>query len=103
MDEIRSKGGDATAVAADVSKVSEIRDLFVKVAKIKPAVDIVIHNAAIAEFKPIADVTEEDWDRQFNLNAKGSFFVLQEAAKIISEGANHCYFYHSHQVCFMVT
>ena len=60
--------------------------LFQKVADIKPTIDIIIHNAAIAEFKPISEVTEDDWDRHFNLNAKGSFFVLQGAAKIVANG-----------------
>ena len=86
VDEIKQKGGNAIAIPADVSKLSDIKTLFEKVADVKPTVDIIIHNAAIAEFKPIAEVTEDDWDRHFNLNAKGSFFVLQAAAKIVANG-----------------
>src|SRR5437899_12771533 len=38
------------------------------------------------KYKPLVETTEEEFDRMFTLNAKGPYFALQEAAKVIEEG-----------------
>lgn len=48
--------------------------------------DIVVANAGIFLEKPLGEVTEQEFDDIFNLNAKGAFFTLQEAARRISDG-----------------
>jgi 3-oxoacyl-[acyl-carrier protein] reductase len=83
---IESNRGDAVAVQADVSKVADIRRLFLEADKAFGRLDILVNNAGIFWAKPIGDVTEEDYDHIFAVNAKGQFFAMQEAAKRMAEG-----------------
>ena len=48
--------------------------------------DIVVANAGVALEKPLIESTEEDYDFVFNINTKGVFFTLQEAARRIRDG-----------------
>lgn len=85
-DEIVESGGAAEVVVADVRSPEAIRHLFSESLRLLGNVDIVVSNAAgDAVIKPIADTTEEDYDRVMALNAKGQFFVMQEAARCISD------------------
>ena len=84
--EIEQAGGEATAMSGDLSKLAEIEALFVKTKELYGHIDIVVHNAGIALFKPHAEVTEAEFDQLFHLNAKGTFFILQQAARHICDG-----------------
>lgn len=85
--EIREAGGTAAGFPADVSKVDAIMTLFDNVIQEFGAIDIVIANAGIAIMGiPIADVTEADFDRINAVNYKGTYFVLQQAAKHVRNG-----------------
>ncbi len=83
---IKDHGGKAVAVQADVSKVADVRRLFQEADKAFGQLDILINNAGIFWAKPLADVTEEDYDHIFAVNAKGQFFAMQEAAKRMADG-----------------
>src|SRR5208283_2550596 len=48
--------------------------------------DILVNNAGIMFNKPVADVTEEEYDRIFAVNVKGTFFACQQAAKRMADG-----------------
>jgi len=76
----------AHAIKADIGKVSEIRRLFAEAISKYGRLDFFLNVAAIATFNPVVAWTEEEYDRAFNINAKGAFFALQEAAKVIKEG-----------------
>lgn len=85
--EINANGGIAKAFSADVSKVSEIEQLFIEVNIAFGGIDIVVANAGIAVMGiPIIDVTEADFDRINTVNHKGTYFVLQQAAKQVRNG-----------------
>jgi 3-oxoacyl-[acyl-carrier protein] reductase len=85
--EIQASGGTAKSFAADVSKVSEIVQLFVDVNNAFGGIDIVVANAGIAVMGiPIVDVSEADFDRINAVNHKGTYFVLQQAAKHLRNG-----------------
>jgi 3-oxoacyl-[acyl-carrier protein] reductase len=80
-------GVNAISVQADTSKVTEIEHLFAEALKVFGKIDIVVANAGIELVNVnLIDYTEEDFDRLFIINAKGAFFVLQQAAKHISDG-----------------
>ena len=83
---IAGRGGAALAVQADVGRVSDVRRLFKETIDRFGHVDIVVNNAATLTFKPIEAVTEEEWDAVFAVNARGPFFVLQEAARCLPSG-----------------
>ncbi|MEP6486468.1 SDR family oxidoreductase [Microcoleus vaginatus GB2-A3] len=83
---IEAAGGKALAVQADVSKTAEIRDLFDRTLETYSQVDILVNNAGVILYKPLAEVTEAEFDNLFAINVKGTFFACQEAAKRMAEG-----------------
>ncbi|KIL38959.1 3-ketoacyl-ACP reductase [Gordoniibacillus kamchatkensis] len=83
---IEQFGGQAAAIQADVSKVSEVEALFSETLERFGRVDILVNNAGIMENNAIADVTEEIFDRHFALNVKGTYFACQQAMKHMERG-----------------
>jgi 3-oxoacyl-[acyl-carrier protein] reductase len=83
---IEAKGGKAVAIQADMSKVGEAGRLVKDTLKRFGRLDILVNNAGMFMFKPLAETTEEEFDRMFALNTKGPYFALQEAVKVIQEG-----------------
>ncbi|MEA5427700.1 SDR family oxidoreductase [Arcicella lustrica] len=87
VDKIKEAGGTAIRFQADVSSVAEIIKLYNDVVTAFGGIDIVVANAGIAVMGiPIADVTEADFDRINAVNYKGTYFVLQQAAKHVRNG-----------------
>jgi len=83
---IEAAGGKALAVQADVRKTAEIRDLFDRTQETYSQIDILVNNAGVTLSKPVAEVTEAEFDNLFAINVKGTFFACQEAAKCMAEG-----------------
>jgi len=81
VSEINKSGGKAVAVKADVSKKSEIDQLFAETKKNFGQVDILINNAGVYEFLPLEQITEDHFHKQFNLNVLGLVLTTQEAVK----------------------
>jgi 3-oxoacyl-[acyl-carrier protein] reductase len=78
---IAQRSGKAKAVRADVSKVAEIERLFDESEAAFGTPDIVVANAGTAIIGPMTEFTEEQYDKVFNTNAKGVFFIMQQAAR----------------------
>jgi 3-oxoacyl-[acyl-carrier protein] reductase len=78
--EIKKNGGKATVVKADVSKAQEVDRLFEETKKAYGRLDILVNNAGVYEFSPIADVTEEHYYKQFDLNVLGLLLASKKAA-----------------------
>ncbi|MEG4113209.1 MULTISPECIES: SDR family oxidoreductase [unclassified Microcoleus] len=83
---IEAASGKALAVQADVSKTAEIRDLFDRTLETYSQIDILVNNAGVILYKPVAEVTEAEFDNLFAINVKGTFFACQEAAKRMADG-----------------
>jgi len=83
VERIKNKGGKAIAVQGDVSKPDDIAKLFAETKKAYGKLDILINNAGVYEFAPLADVTPEHFHKQFNLNVLGLLLTTQEAVKLI--------------------
>jgi 3-oxoacyl-[acyl-carrier protein] reductase len=81
VNEIQENGGEAIAIKADISKVSDIENLFIETINVFGKVDILINNAGIMINKSILDATEEDFDTIFSINTKGTFFACKQAMK----------------------
>jgi 3-oxoacyl-[acyl-carrier protein] reductase len=83
---VQAAGGRAVAVQADVGKVAEIERLFNETIRQFGRLDILVNNAGSMFNKPLADVTEEEYDRIFAVNVKGAFFACQQAARRMADG-----------------
>ena len=83
---IKAAGGNAFAVQADVGRVPEIVRLFDETIAHFGKLDILVNNAGVMFTKSLADTTETDFDRIFDINVKGTFFACQQAAKRLAEG-----------------
>ena len=79
--EITKGGGMAIAVQANVSKKHEIGKLFAEGKKAFGRLDILVNNAGIYEFSPLAEITEEHFHKQYDLNVLGLLLASQEAVK----------------------
>ena len=76
-EEIRAKGGNAIAVQADVSGMSDAQRLFAEAKKAFGTIDVLVNNAGIAQQKLFTDITESDYDRMFDCNVKSVFNCCQ--------------------------
>jgi 3-oxoacyl-[acyl-carrier protein] reductase len=83
---IEAQGGKAFAVQADIARVDDIRRLFRETRDRLGRLDILVANAGYSCFKPMEEITEEDFDRTYTVNAKGTFFCLQEALRHMTDG-----------------
>jgi 3-oxoacyl-[acyl-carrier protein] reductase len=86
--EITAQGGQAHAVAADVSKTSDVEHLFAETLRVFGKIDIVVNNAGIYHFAPLEAVTEADFHRQFNTNVLGTILMIQQAARYLPAGGS---------------
>jgi 3-oxoacyl-[acyl-carrier protein] reductase len=78
--------GSAVAVQADVSKRADVERLFDETIQHFGRLDFLVNNAGIMFNKPLAEVTEEEFDRIFAVNVKGTFFACQQAARRMADG-----------------
>lgn len=73
---IRDAGGEATVIQGDVSKSEDVQNIVKETVKEYGKLDILINNAGITdEAKPLADVAEEDWYRDINVNLNSVFLM----------------------------
>jgi len=75
-------------VVSDNSTLARIAVLEKAIAESGSKLDVLFLNAGIATFAPIEQVTETDFDAQFNTNVKGSFFTLQKLIPHLVNGAS---------------
>jgi len=76
---IRTAGGRAIAVQADVSDAAAVNGMFTRTTSELGAVDILINNAGIALTRSVDKLTEEDFDTTIAVNLKGVFLCVQAA------------------------
>ena len=70
---------DAGDVAATKALVDRVKATYARI-------DVLFVNAGIAKFAPIAQIDEEFYDSQFNVNVKGAFFLVKHAIPVIPDG-----------------
>ena len=84
--EITGKGGRAIAVQADVADAAGVARLFDEAEQAQGKIGVVVNSAGIMKLFPIASGKVEDFDAVFNINVRGTFNVLQQAAKRVADG-----------------
>ena len=86
--EIRAlQGGrdDVIAVEADVRSSKEVAAMFERVIGAFGRLDLLVNNAGVQTWKPLLDVTEEEWDLVIDTNLKGCFLCTQQAARTMKD------------------
>lgn len=83
---IRSAGGAAIAVHADVSDAAAMRTLFDVAENEFGPVDVLVNNAGVSKVSPLAEVCDEDFQHQIAVNLTGSFNGMREGAKRVRNG-----------------
>jgi len=84
--EIREAGGEVSFIKADISIADDVQKIADEVMKLYGKVDILVNNAAIwfgIRAKPWNMWSEEDWDRIFDVNVKGTWMVCKAIAPLI--------------------
>jgi 3-oxoacyl-[acyl-carrier protein] reductase len=78
---IEQRGGIALSAKADVSDAQAVHQLFDRVEQAFGGVDVLVNNAGVMELAPVADMSDAQVDRLLDINLKGTFNTLREAAK----------------------
>jgi 3-oxoacyl-[acyl-carrier protein] reductase len=81
VDKIRSAGGKAVAIGANVARPDEVARLFAESMQALGPADILVNNAGVYQFLWLDKVTPEEFHRQFDLNVLGLLLASQEAAR----------------------
>ena len=84
---VQAIGSNVTGIQGDVAKLTDLDRLYEAV-KSKGKIDIVFANAGVAEFAPLEKITEEHFDRLFDINVKGTLFTVQKALPLLSDGGS---------------
>jgi 3-oxoacyl-[acyl-carrier protein] reductase len=85
VNDIKQNGGDAIALQADVSKAADVKQLFDEAIAHYGRIDVLVNNAGIMLTKLIKDTTDEDFTRQFDINVRGTFNTMREAATRLAD------------------
>jgi len=87
---VQAAGAKAIAVQGDLTKPENCATLFDKTVSEFGQADIAINTTGMVIKKPIADVTEEDYDKIFAVNSKAAFFFIQEAGRSLADRGKIC-------------
>lgn len=81
-------GHNAIGVLSDVSKPADLDKLYAEVKAKFGRIDVLFANAGIAELGPMGSITEEHFDKHFNINVKGLLFTVQKALPLFTDGGS---------------
>jgi len=85
MSEMRALNPDALLVQADIRSSSQVAAMFQKVIAAFGHLDLLVNNAGVQTWKPLLEVTEEEWDLVIDTNLKGCFLCTQQAARTMKD------------------
>ncbi|AFJ61473.1 MULTISPECIES: SDR family NAD(P)-dependent oxidoreductase [Bacillus] len=80
-------GKNVTGVQGDISKLEDLDKLYDIIKQEKGKLDILFANAGIGNFLPLGEITEEQVDRTFDINVKGTIFTVQKALSLFPDKA----------------
>ena len=85
---VKAIGHNVTGVQGDVSKLADLDRLYETVEAEGRRIDVVFANAGLAEFAALGSITEEHFDKLFNVNVKGALFTVQKALPLLNDGGS---------------
>ncbi len=84
---VKEIGSNVIGVQGDIAKLADLDRLYEIVAA-KGKIDVVFANAGVAEFAPLGKITEEHFDKLFDINVKGTLFTVQKALPLLNNGGS---------------
>src|SRR3984885_1372236 len=84
--ELKAAGAQAIAVKADVSKADDVRRMFEISEQELGKVDVLVNNAGVLKTVPLADTSDALFDQTVDINLRGTFNTLREAAARLNDG-----------------
>jgi NAD(P)-dependent dehydrogenase (short-subunit alcohol dehydrogenase family) len=81
-------GSNVTGVQGDVAKLADLDRLYQTVSEVKGRIDIIFANAGVGEFVSLPNVSEEHFDKLFNINVKGALFTVQKGLPFLNDGGS---------------
>jgi NAD(P)-dependent dehydrogenase (short-subunit alcohol dehydrogenase family) len=81
-------GRNGTGVQGDISNLTDLDRLFATVAQLQGRLDVLFANAGVVALAPLAEVTEEHFDKVFQINVKGLLFTVQKALRLFTDGGS---------------
>lgn len=85
LNQVRSKS--AVAIAADLDNPEEIASLASSTAKAFNRLDLLVNNASMFYPTPIQQATQADWDKLFNSNLRGPYFLIQSLVDLLKQSS----------------
>jgi NAD(P)-dependent dehydrogenase (short-subunit alcohol dehydrogenase family) len=85
---VKEIGKNVTGVQGDVAILADLDRLYNAVKAKTGRIDILFANAGVAELAPLGEITEEQFDRTFDINVKGLLFTVQKALPLIPDGGS---------------
>jgi NAD(P)-dependent dehydrogenase (short-subunit alcohol dehydrogenase family) len=85
---VKAIGPNATGVQGDVANLADLDRLYAVVKEKHGRVDVVFANAGAGEFVPFGQVTEQHFDKLFDINVKGLLFTVQKALPLMPDGGS---------------
>ena len=84
--DITAQGGKAIAVKANVADAAEVRAMFDATEQQLGKVDVIVNNAGVLKTVPLAQVDDALYNQTFDINVRGTFNTLREAAARMNNG-----------------
>jgi NAD(P)-dependent dehydrogenase (short-subunit alcohol dehydrogenase family) len=85
---VKQIGREVTGIQSDVSQLQDLDRVYAAVQEQKGQLDIVFANAGTGGFAPLGQITEDHFDKQFNVNVKGLLFTVQKALPLMRSGGS---------------
>ena len=85
---VEAVGERGIGVQSDVSKLEDLDRLFAAIRVHSGRLDVVVANAGVGELARLGEITEEHYNRTFDINVKGTLFTVQKALPLLPDGAS---------------
>ncbi len=85
---VKAIGKSVTGIQGDVAKLADLDRLYETVKASGRRIDVLFANAGFGEFLPLGKITEEHFDKLFNINVKGTLFTVQKALPLLNDGGS---------------
>lgn len=75
---LRGEGCDVAYYLCDVADSAQVKDTMADILRAYKRIDALVNNAGVSHIGLLTDMTDEEWNRVFDVNVKGAFHLLRE-------------------------